>query len=484
LRISISGFGAKLRRAEQKSFCYNGIMCIVPQALPLQAGNSLRLRPRANCLLKAALLVVVVLFVTRTSAWAADAHLLTGPQKQGRIEVYLFWGAGCSHCEEEKRFLSGLSQGYPELDVRMFEVLRDRKNLKMLIALMNAHGKRASGVPITFIGEGVFEGFSKPIQTAMEWAIKKCREQSCADPASVLKGRNYAGAMERPGGTAAPGGTGGPAFAPPLFGGLDLRSEPLPLLTIAIAGLDSFNPCAFFVLLSLLGLLVHGGSRSKMMAVGGVFVFMSGFVYFLFMAAWLNLFFVMGNLSAVTTAAGALALAIAAVNIKDFFAFKKGISLTLSASAKPRLFDRIRRLLRSTSFFHVLAGTIVLAILANFYELMCTAGFPMVFTRILTLDNRSVLSSYLYLTLYNVVRVIPLFVIVMAFTITLSSRKLTERHGRVLKLLSGTMMLGLGAVLLIEPVLLNSLLSSLVLVAGAVGVSLVLAIATRRLGYL
>jgi hypothetical protein len=453
--------------------------------LPLQTGNSLRLRPLASFFLKAAMLVVVVLFAARTSAWAADtAPSLTVLQKQGRIEVYLFWGEGCSHCDEEKRFLSGLAHSHPDLDVRAFEVLRDRKNLNMLISLMNAHGKRASGVPVTFIGDGVFEGFSRPVQAAMERAIEECRERSCADPGAVLKGRDYARAMDRPGQPAAPGGAAGPAVAPLLFGGLDLRSESLPLLTIAIAGLDSFNPCAFFVLLSLLGLLVHGGSRSKMLAVGGVFVFVSGFVYFLFMAAWFNLFFVMGNLSAVTTAAGVLSLAIAAVNIKDFFAFKKGISLTLPSSAKPRLFDRIRRLLRSTSFFPVVAGTIVLAILANFYELMCTAGFPMVFTRILTLNDRSMLSSYLYLALYNVVRVIPLFVIVMAFTITLSSRKLTERDGRVLKLLSGTMMLGLGAVLLIEPVLLNSLLSSLVLVAGAVGVSVVLAIATRRLGYL
>ena len=221
-----------------------------------------------------------------------------------------------------------------------------------------------------------------------------------------------------------------------------------------------------------------------MLAVGGVFVFTSGFVYFLFMAAWLNLFLVMGNVSAVTTAAGVLSLAIAAVNIKDFFAFRKGISLTISDGAKPRLFDRIRGLLRSTSFFPVLAGTIVLAILANFYELLCTAGFPMVFTRILTFNDRSTLTYYLYLALYNVVRVIPLFVIVLAFTITLSSRKLTERHARILKLLSGAMMLELGAVLLIDPVLLNNLLSSLALVAGAVGVSLVLAIAMRRLGYL
>jgi hypothetical protein len=460
-------------------------MRIVLQSLPLHARNPLRLRPRAGVLLKAAMLVVVVLFAARVAARATDlAPSPTVPREQGRIQVYLFWGEGCSHCEEEKRFLSGLANSHPDLDVRAYEVLRDGKNLNMLIALMNAHGRQASGVPVTFIGDGVFEGFSNPVQAAMVRAIKECRERPCADPAAALKGREYPSDRERLDETMVAGGATDLPPGHPLFGRLDPRSASLPVLTIALAGLDSFNPCAFFVLLSLLGVLIHGGSRNKMLAVGGVFVFISGFVYFLFMAAWLNLFLVMGNFSAVTTAAGILSLAIAAVNIKDFFAFRKGISLTLSASAKPRLFDRIRRLLRSTSFFPVLAGTIVLAILANFYELLCTAGFPMVFTRILTFNDRPVLTYYLYLALYNMVRVIPLFVIVLAFTITLSSRKLAERHARVLKLLSGTMMLGLGAVLLIDPVLLNSLLSSLALVAGAIGVSLVLAAATRRLGYL
>jgi hypothetical protein len=460
-------------------------MHIGPQSIPLQSRNSLRLWPRACILLKAAVFVAVVLFAARVAAWAADsAPSLTVPREQGRIEVYLFWGEGCSRCEEEKRFLSGLAHGHSDLDVRVFEVLHDSKNLDMLITLMNAHGRPVSGVPVTFIGDAVFEGFSKSVQVAIERAIKDCREHSCANPAAVLKGRKYARDMERLEQTAAPGGAMGLPAGHPLFGGLDLRSVSLPVLTIAIAGLDSFNPCAFFVLLSLLGILIHGGSRNKMLAVGSVFVFISGFIYFLFMAAWLNLFLVMGNFSAVTKAAGVLSLAIAGVNIKDFFAFKKGISLTLSASAKPRLFDRIRKLLRSTSFFPVLVGTIVLAVLANFYELLCTAGFPMVFTRILTFNDRSVLTYYLYMALYNVVRVIPLFVIVLALTITLSSRKLTERHARVLKLLSGAMMLGLGGVLLIDPVLLNSLLNSLALVAGAVGVSLILAMATWRLGYL
>jgi hypothetical protein len=125
----------------------------------------------------------------------------------------------------------------------------------------------------------------------------------------------------------------------------------------------------------------------------------------------------------------------------------------------------------------------VLAIVANSYELLCTAGFPMVFTRILTLNNLPTASYYLYLVLYNIVYVVPLSVIVVMFTVTLGSRKLSEYQGRVLKLVSGAMMLGLGGVLLANPALLNSVVVSFAILAGALGVSLLIATVTRRLGY-
>jgi hypothetical protein len=254
-------------------------------------------------------------------------------------------------------------------------------------------------------------------------------------------------------------------------------------LTLFIAGLDSFNPCAFFVLLTLLGLLVHARSRNKMLLVGGVFVFFSGFIYFLFMAAWLNVFLIMGHVAAITTIAGGVSILIAAINIKDFFLFKQGVSLTIPDSVKPKLFDRMRKLLRSTSLFSILAGTTVLAVVANSYELLCTAGFPMVFTRILTLHALPTTSYYLYLVFYNVIYIIPLLLIVLVFTITLGARKLSERQGRLLKLISGVMMLGLGGVLIINPALLNSLMISFVLLAGALGVSLLLAAVMKRWGY-
>jgi hypothetical protein len=254
----------------------------------------------------------------------------------------------------------------------------------------------------------------------------------------------------------------------PVLGEVDPQRFSLPLLTVAIAALDAFNPCAFFVLLFLLSLLVHQKSRKRMLAIGGIFVLFSGLMYFAFMAAWLNLFQLLGNLAWVTLAAGALAVFVGAVNIKDFFAFERGLSLSIPESRKPDIYRRARAILGADNLPAMVAATVFLAIAANFYELLCTAGFPMVYTRLLTLSGLPPAGRYLYLALYNLVYVIPLVLIVLAFVRSMGARRLTEREGRLLKLLSGAMMLELGGLLLVAPERLNNLGVALALLGVAV----------------
>jgi hypothetical protein len=262
--------------------------------------------------------------------------------------------------------------------------------------------------------------------------------------------------------------------AVPLLGNVDLRRLSLPLVTVVIAGLDAFNPCAFFVLLFLLSLLAHEPTRTRMLVIGGVFVLFSGLVYFVLMAAWLNLFLLAGELRAVTVIAGTIAVFMALVNMKDYLWFKRGVTLSIPEHAKPKLYERIRALLRAESWPLMLVGTVTLAIAANSYEALCTAGFPMVYTRLLTLQGLAPGAYYGYLAFYNLIYIVPLLVLVLAFVYTMGSRKLTEAEGRVLKLVSGVMMLGLGGMLLVAPHWLNNpsiaLLLLLVAVsAGSVG---------------
>ena len=267
----------------------------------------------------------------------------------------------------------------------------------------------------------------------------------------------------------------------PLLGELDTQSLSLPVLTIVLAAVDSFNPCAFFVLLFLLSLLVHSGSRRRMALIGGTFIFFSGAVYFLFISALLQVFLIIGSLPVITTAAGGIAIIISIVNIKDFFLFKKGVSLGIPEEAKPGLFRRMRELLKSTSTVSAVAGTAVLAAAANSYELLCTAGFPLVFSRTLTLHRMPPAGYYAYAALYCVVYTIPLLAILGVFIFTLGSRKLTEWQGRKLKLASGLMMLCLGLALLIEPSILTDASSAVLILVAALAASFLVIEVTRRL---
>lgn len=100
----------------------------------------------------------------------------------------------------------------------------------------------------------------------------------------------------------------------------------------------------------------------------------------------------------------------------------------------------------------------------------------MVYARILTLHETAPAARYAYLALYNLVYVVPLALIVLAFVGTLSAHKLTEREGRLLKLMSGTMMFGLGLLLVFAP----QWLDSLAVTAGLVGAALLVTLAAAR----
>lgn len=206
-----------------------------------------------------------------------------------------------------------------------------------------------------------------------------------------------------------------------------------------------------WVLLFLLSLLVNLRDRAKMFVIGGTFVVVSGLVYFAFMAAWLNLFQLIGFSRATQFVLGGVAALIGMVNIKDFFAFGRGVSLSIPEAAKPGIYARTRRVVQAENLVGALAGVIVLAVLVNMIELLCTAGLPAMYTRILTLRELPWWTYYGYLGLYNVAYMFDDSLMLLISVATLSRRKLQEREGRWLKLVSGVLMVGLGVVLIVNP---------------------------------
>ena len=382
------------------------------------------------------------------------------PDSGKEVVITIFYGEKCPHCHEELEWLETIEDKYPTLVINKYEIWTDAGNLALFKNFSTTCEVEPRGVPATFIGETFISGFrnAKTTGAEIESEIQKCLASGhCHDP------REGHQSCED---TLIPDNETNVNL--PVLGDVDTSKLSLPAFTVVLGALDGFNPCAFFVLLFLLSMLIHAKSRVRMLIIGGTFIFFSALIYFLFMAAWLNIFIIAGNLKWVTLIAGFLAVGIALINIKDFFWFKKGVSLTIKDEQKKSLFGKMRYLLKSPSIWSMIGATVVLAISANAYELLCTAGFPMVFTRILTLNNLSPLAYYLYLALYNVVYVVPLLIIVLIFTATLGAKKLSQSQGESLKLISGAMMLGLGITLLFFPQQLSNLKFTLVLLGIAI----------------
>ena len=395
-----------------------------------------------------------------------------GGVEDAGVCVHVFVTGECPNCRGVSSFLQELKNQY-KIDLVLHDI-RDEKEETIYKKFKQTYGFDAGGYPTVFIGDVYLIG-EKAIRENLEQKINACMRDGCVCPAEKIQAlMPY---PPQPGDMTPEKDS---QITLPVIGEINTSKMSLPAFTILIAGLDSFNPCAFFVLFFLLSMLIHAKSRQRMLLIGGVFVFFSGFIYFLFMAAWLNIFLIIGQLKVITTLAGIVALVVAVINIKEFFYFGRGLSLTIPTSAKPKLFKRMRDLLQASSVYSMMFGAGVLAVSANAYELLCTAGFPMVFTRVLTLHKLSTTTYYLYLALYNLVYVIPLALIVLMFTLTLGARKLTEWEGQVLKLVSGLMMLGLGAVLLINPALLNSLTAGAGLLLASLASALVIIYATGK----
>jgi len=395
------------------------------------------------------------------------------------VRLYYFFSPTCPHCQAAKPFIAELEREHPWLEVKRYSVKDHRGNSRFYYETAKSLGVEALSVPGLVFCRQVMIGYDTAETTGQQLAdaLRACHERRAANPGGTDPS-GAAGSAESAGGETELSSAEqkvGTTVNLPFVGTVDAQAFSLPVLTLVLAGMDAFNPCAFFVLLFLLSLLVHAKSRTRMAIVGGTFVLFSGIVYFIFMAAWLNVFLFAGELRVITVIAGLLALTVAALNIKDYFWFKAGPSLSIPDSAKPGLFKRMREVVMTGSMGPMLASTVLLALVANSYELLCTAGFPMVYTRALTLASLESWQYYAWLAAYNVIYVIPLLVIVVLFTKTMGARKLSETEGRLLKLISGFMMLGFGLVLLVAPNLLTNALASVLVLGLAVAASLVIA---------
>ncbi len=260
------------------------------------------------------------------------------------------------------------------------------------------------------------------------------------------------------------------------FGEVELAGQPLIAATALIAFVDGFNPCSLWVLTVLLAMILHTRSRARVAAVGLTFLLVTATVYGVFIAGLFAAFAVAGFADPIRFAVAALAFAFAAVNIKDYFAFKQGVSLSIPDRFKPRIYRGGRSVREDKPLPVVLAITVALAAGVAIIELPCTAGLPLVWTGLVSeagVDGAGFLALLaVYLLVYLAVEVTLLLVAL----VTLASVRLDEGRGRVLKLIGGAVMAAIAIVLVVDPSVMESFAGSLGVIGAALGVAAVVAL--------
>lgn len=375
-----------------------------------------------------------------------------GLASESTVDLEVFVRAGCPHCEAATTFLRDLQRHRPTLQIQLRDVGRDQSALTRLETLAKQRAVTILGVPAFYLQGELIVGYRDAETTGADLLalIDKASPVLGSEPFSACRPTQPDCSMPTGDSMA-----GEDSILLPWFGRLSHHEIGLPLFTLVIGLLDGFNPCAMWVLLFLLSLLVSLQDRVKMSFVAGTFVLVSGLVYFAFMAAWLNVFLIVGLSRTVQLSLGGVALLIGGVNVKDFFAFRQGLSLTIPDSAKPGLYVRLRRIVQAENLTGALLGVVILAGLVNVVELLCTAGFPAIYTHILSTQPLVTWQYYGYLALYNAAYIFDDALMVTIAVITLGRHKLEEREGRWLKLISGAVMIGLGLLLIVKPDLLS-----------------------------
>jgi len=456
---------------------------------------------------------------------ATRTHVLAravAPQSGGQTIIYFFWGEGCPHCAAAKPFLARLARTYPGVQVRDFEVWYNEANREPFIQMAAKFGFEPTGVPTIFIGQRYWIGFAeRPIGQEIEAYVASCALSGCPDagagvltttsvqptstrtpaptlaPPTLMPGPTTAAQPTAPPVVAqvparqdlAPAAAGSPAAAPlarnsvldvPLIGPVDLATRSLALSTALIAFVDGFNPCSLWVLSVLLALTLHTGSRRKVFIIGLVFLTVTSLVYVLFIAGLFTMFTVIRFVGWIEVVVALVALFFGAVNIKDYFWYKEGISFTIADEKKPGLYRSMRGVLNAGDSLPGLIGaTIVMSAGASLVEFSCTAGFPVLWTNLLAGQGVAVLTFVALVALYMLIYQLDELGIFLAAVFSLRASRLEEKHGRILKLIGGTLMLTLAVVMLVNPGLMSNIGSALAVFALAFGATCLILLVHR-----
>ena len=399
-------------------------------------------------------IIIGIALFTTPSAKAIEA-----PTDTIRIEI--FERKDCGHCRDERAFLDDLQEERGDL-ILIYHDIGEQEHKDHFLQLTELENM-PKVTPITIIGGVILQGFDTAETTGQK--IRQLAEKTKGQPQYTFDEFIAAGGssqIEVVDGTCEIEGetlectTGAVDYwvTVPLIGPVNVSKYSLPTLSIILGFVDGFNPCAMWVLVMFLTILMEAGSRRRMFEMAGLFIFAEAIMYYLILNVWMTAWDFVGLDNIITPIVGFVAVGAGSYFLYLFYKADTACKVG-SLESKRRTSEKIRAYANTPMTFFVALGILGLAFSVNIIEFACSVGIPQTFTKILDLNYLSWAGKQVYNALYIAMYMIDDLII---FGLALYSFDriglTTHKYTRASHLIGGTIMVVLGLILLIDPTLL------------------------------
>ena len=371
-----------------------------------------------------------------------------------QVNLYFFHGDGCPHCAEEEKFLAKIEKKYSYVKIIRYEVWKNKSNALLMDRVGNRYDVATSSVPLTVISGTAISGYSESIGIRIERTIKyyKDNPKENVNYVSQIKNGTFDEDEIKDSFSEADKKTDeSTKIKLPLLGKINLKDFSLPTVATLIGLVDGFNPCAMWVLLFLISMLLGMKDRKRMLILGLTFLLSSALVYMAIMLSWFNIVVnvmasvIFRNIISVIAIVGAI------INLRAFFKSNDSGCEVVDDKKRKKVISKIKDFTKEKSLFIALGGVIFLAISVNVIELACSAGLPLVFTQLLAINNVSSFESFIYTLIYIFFFLIDDIIIFLIAMFTTKVHAISTKYNKYSHLIGGILMLIIGILLLVKP---------------------------------
>lgn len=369
-------------------------------------------------------------------------------QDPSTITIHYFYSSNCTVCRSVTAFLDVYLDEVADVNLVMYNVLEGGDNEAWFIEATNTFNRENLAYPYIIIGGVDLQG-KVEIEAHIDEVLNYYRQKE--DYTDVVR-KIQNDELVLPSDFATDL-TLGRMIRLPIIGHIDMGDFSLLLAAVLIGLIDGFNPCAMWILVFLITMLINLKDRRKMWILGLVFILMSGLIYYLIMTAWLRVVIKVAMIQAFQIAIGILALVFSLVSLKHFWKQHRadtGCEVT-SVESKRKLMMRMRKIISLDNIWLAAIGIAGVAVTVNIIELACSAGLPVIYTTMLGYHGLTNFQSAIYILIYVIFFVFDDLLVFTIAVITFKITGISNKFSKYSNLFGGLIMLALGVILIFFP---------------------------------